>query len=188
MTSGDLTSDWSWHHVTLPLSQRVSPPGWSWHCVALVLRCIHHHLGQKPTRRSKSTEQTTMQNDIYTQSQKKHTMESCISFWEECRLMNFVVHFILPVLLVTKCKTIWHLWMGFFCDLFQILVTKCDPAGGTWPWPSVTVEDNEFMVRFFCILVFIHCMFISFLPTCEENPIYYDVLKGIWYGRDPVVI
>ena len=31
-------------------------------------------------------------------------MESCISFSEECRQVNFVVHFYLPTLLVTMCK------------------------------------------------------------------------------------
>ncbi len=46
----------------------------------------------------------TGSSDIYTQSQKKRTVESCVSFWEECRWMNFVVLFILPVLLVTTCK------------------------------------------------------------------------------------
>ncbi len=42
--------------------------------------------------------------NIYTRSQKKHTVESCISFLEECRQVNFVVHFYLPTLLVTMCK------------------------------------------------------------------------------------
>ncbi len=31
---------------------------------------------------------------MYTQSQKKRTVESCASFVEECRYMNFVVYFI----------------------------------------------------------------------------------------------
>ena len=34
-----------------------------------------------------------------------------------------------------------------FCDLFQILMIKYDPAGVTWPW--VPGEAKEFMVRFF---------------------------------------
>ncbi len=29
---------------------------------------------------------------IYTQSQKKRTMERCVSFGEECRYMDFVVY------------------------------------------------------------------------------------------------
>ena len=40
----------------------------------------------------------------YTQSQKKRTVESCVSFAEECRQINFVVCFILPMLSMTICK------------------------------------------------------------------------------------
>ncbi len=71
---------------------------------------------------------------IYTQSQKKCTVESCVSFAEECRYMNFVVYFIFPMRLVT---------------MFRICVIKYEPAGVTWPWPWVTGEANEFMVHFF---------------------------------------
>ncbi len=46
-------------------------------------------------------------------------------------------------------RTVWHFWMWFLCDLFQILMIKYDPAGVTWPWPWVTGEANEFMVRVF---------------------------------------
>ncbi len=41
---------------------------------------------------------------VYTLLQKKRSMESCVSFWEECRKINFVVYFIVPMLLVTKRK------------------------------------------------------------------------------------
>ncbi len=40
----------------------------------------------------------------YTQSRKKRTMESWISFWEECRYKNFAVYFIFPMLWITLCK------------------------------------------------------------------------------------
>ncbi len=46
----------------------------------------------------------TLPFGYYTQSQKKRTVESCASFAEECRCMNFVVYFILPMWLVTMCK------------------------------------------------------------------------------------
>ena len=65
---------------------------------------------------------------VYTQSQKKCMVESCVSFWEDG-------------------------WT--FCDLFQILMINYNPAGGNWSWPWVTGEINEFMVRFFWDWVYI---------------------------------
>ncbi len=45
---------------------------------------------------------------------------------------------------------------GVFCDMFQILMIKYDPAGVTWPWHWVPAEANEFMVRFFWDWVYIN--------------------------------
>ena len=47
------------------------------------------------------------EDEMYTQSRKKRTTESCISFGEQCRWVNFVVYFILSILLVTCFKFQW---------------------------------------------------------------------------------
>ena len=53
-----------------------------------------------------------------------------------------------------------------FCNLFKIPVIKYDPAGVTWPWPWVTEEANEFMVRFFWDWVYIISYSDEKCPLC----------------------
>ena len=62
---------------------------------------------------------------------------------------------------------------GFFCDRFQILVIKYDPAGVTWPWPWVTGEANKFMVRFFWD-------WVCTLPT--DQTIHNRILSKVCWG------
>ena len=65
------------------------------------------------------------------QSQKKRTVESCVSFAEECRYMNFVVYFILPMRLVTMCEKphskISHGSLAILRSLSTSKVTKIHP-------------------------------------------------------------
>ena len=67
----------------------------------------------------------------YTQSQKKCTVESCVSFEEECRYMDFVVYFILPLLLVIMCKNphskIFHGSLAILRCLSTCKITKIHP-------------------------------------------------------------
>ncbi len=69
--------------------------------------------------------------ESYTQSQKKRTVESCVSFAEECRLMNFSVCFILSMPLLTMCKKthskIVHGSLAILGSLSTSKVKKIDP-------------------------------------------------------------
>ncbi len=65
-------------------------------------------------------------------------MESCVSFWEERREMNFVVYLILPMLLVTMCKKPVH-----------------DPGSG-----SVTQGHREKLVQKSCVSFEEECIFV----------------------------
>ena len=62
-------------------------------------------------------------------------------------------------------RPIRHFWMGFFCDLLQILTIKYDPADVNWPWPWVTEKP----INWWCVSFETECTLCIFNKNYESH-------------------